>query len=52
LPSERKIRAELGNKAVGREVPGGDGFDELRGREVSDKGNFVSKNKWLKPENT
>ncbi len=47
-----KIKAELGMRAIGREVMGGDGVYELREGEVSYNGNFAGKNSGLRRKNT
>ncbi len=44
--------AELGIKAIGREVVEADGVYELRERNVSYKPNFASENIALRPENS
>jgi len=47
-----KRKAELGIKAIGREVMGADGVYELREREGSYNPNFVGENSSLRPENS
>ena len=47
-----KTKAELGIKAIGREVMGADGVYELREHDVSYNPNFVGENSGLKAENT
>ena len=47
-----KTKAELGIKAIGREVMGADGVYELRERDVSYNANFAGENAGLRPINT
>jgi hypothetical protein len=47
-----KTKAELGMKAMGREVMGTDGVYELRESDGSYAGNFVGENSGLRPKNT
>ena len=47
-----KTRAELGIKAIGREVSGEDGVYELRERDVFYNANFAGENASLRPPNT
>jgi hypothetical protein len=47
-----KTKAELGIKAIGREVRAADGVYELREGDVSYKPNFAGENSGLRPENT
>jgi hypothetical protein len=47
-----KIKAELGIKAIGREVLGTVGVYALREPEVSYNANFAGENSALRPENT
>jgi hypothetical protein len=44
-------KAELGIKAIGREVMGADGVYELRERDVSYNAIFAGENSGLRPEN-
>jgi len=46
-----KTKAELGIKAIGREVMGADGVYELRERDVSYNAIFAGENSGLRPEN-
>jgi hypothetical protein len=46
-----KTKAELGIKAIGREVTGADGIYELRERDVSYRAIFAGENSDLSPEN-
>jgi putative transposase len=47
-----KTKAELGIKAIGREVRAADGVYELREGDVSYKPNSAGENSGLRPENT
>ena len=47
-----KTKAELGIKAIGREIVRADGVYELRGRDVSYNAIFAGENSGLRPENT
>jgi hypothetical protein len=47
-----KTKAELGIKAIGREVRGADGVYELREGDVSYNPNFAGENSGLRPENS
>ena len=47
-----KTKAELGMKAMGREVKGSDGVYELRESDGAYTGNFVGENGGLRPKNT
>ena len=51
-PFVEKIKAELGIKAIGREVMGEDGIYELRERDVSYNAIFARENAGLRPINT
>jgi hypothetical protein len=46
-----KTKAELGIKAIGREVMGTDEIYELRERDVSYNATFAGENSFLRPEN-
>ena len=46
-----RTKAELGIKAIGREVMGADGVYERRERDVSYNPNFTSENIGLRPGN-
>ena len=47
-----KTKAELGIRAISREVMGADGAYELREGDVSYNPNFAGENSGLRPENT
>lgn len=47
-----KIKAELGSKAIGRQVTAGDGTCELREPDVSYNANFAGENNGLRPDNS
>jgi hypothetical protein len=51
-PFVEKIKAELGIRAIGREVMGEDGIYELREPDVSYDAIFAGKNTGLRPKNT
>jgi len=46
------VLAELGIRAIGREVLGADGIYELKEGDVSYNGNWGGENSGLRPENT
>ena len=47
-----KTKAQLGIRAIGRKVSGGDGVYELREGEISYKAIFGGENSGLRPKNT